>query len=128
MQTVLLTLLVTLLSSPLANSFAFVLPSPSRPLPTSLSSPVRSIKLFSEPPTEDPAPDAPEDGAADDGALYDKDVPIAKDSMSSGMREKLLKEAQGLGADPNKKSVNLTAILLLAAGILVVVGGKGTLF
>jgi len=44
------------------------------------------------------------------------------------MREKLLREAQGLGGSEDTKSVNLIAIVLLGVGILVAVGGKDILF
>ncbi|GMI34337.1 hypothetical protein TeGR_g8422 [Tetraparma gracilis] len=74
------------------------------------------------------APEKPPKTLYDDEGLYDDRIEPRKETMSDGMKDKLRREAQGLGSDPNAKGTNLIAIILLAVGVLVAVGGQGILF
>mgnify|MGYP007078186544 CR=1 FL=1 len=67
------------------------------------------------------AEDAAE-GVAEDGAdFYDDDKPIIeKPPVSNAMRERLINEARGVGADPNSKSPFLP--VFFGVGVFVVLG------
>jgi len=82
--------------------------------------------MMSEPETEgeptDPAP------GGDPDALYDDMIPQRKETMSQGMMDKLKKEAQQYGADPNVKQPPYILYVSAAIGVLVILGGKGILY
>jgi len=67
----------------------------------------------------------------DDGALYDDQIPARKETMSNNMMDKLRKEATtsfGVSNDPNVKSPPIILYISAVIGLLVIVGGKGTLY
>ncbi len=66
--------------------------------------------------------------ASSDGTLYDDEVEEYKETLSDGMKERLRREAQNLGADPNTKQPNLILYVSLIVGFLVVAGGQGILY
>ncbi|GMH84431.1 hypothetical protein TrVE_jg5159 [Triparma verrucosa] len=68
--------------------------------------------------------------AKSSGDLYDDEVdePDPRQGLSDTMRDRLLREAQGLGADPNSKQENYIVWVAVVVGVLVVAGGKGILY
>ncbi|GMH66481.1 hypothetical protein TL16_g04441 [Triparma laevis f. inornata] len=62
--------------------------------------------------------------------LYDDEVEEADagSGLSDTMRDRLLREAQGLGADPNSKQENYIVWVAVVVGVLVVAGGKGIFY
>ena len=61
--------------------------------------------------------------------LYDDEYALEEvENLSNSMKDRLLKEAQGLGADPNAKSEPLILYISAVVAVLVIVGGKGILY
>ena len=68
--------------------------------------------------------------SSSDGALYDDEIPdvAPKEMLSDNMRNRLLNEAKGMGADYNTATPNYILYVGLAVGVLVVLGGQGILY
>ncbi len=77
------------------------------------------------PPTaDDTADEAPETSAP---AIRPEDMP-PKQKISSDMKERLKRELQAQGADPNKSAGNPILIVAAVIGLLVIVGGQGIFY
>jgi len=83
--------------------------------------------MQAEPPKEAAAAAAdaaPAEGASGYREFYDNEEGMAKEKpkqeISNSMRDRLINEAQGLGADPNQKNPFLG--VFLAVGVFVVLG------
>lgn len=61
------------------------------------------------------------------GSVYDDEVPVERDTMSSGMKERLMREANA-GMDSNQASPNFILYISVAVAILVALGGSGILY
>jgi hypothetical protein len=58
--------------------------------------------------------------ATSSGAMYDDDMPELGPGISDSMKERLIKESRGLGADPNSKNPFL--LVFVGVGVFVLLG------
>jgi len=76
------------------------------------------------PPTADDADKSPEKPAP---VVRPEDMP-PKRKISNDMKERLKRELQAQGADPNKSAGNPILIVAAVIGLLVIVGGQGIFY